>query len=121
MFLVKSQKDKMNAVTAKFCLTTSVILCAIQYIWAGQNRYVPTFRFLLGGLRFLNVMPLSSSNAVASRSSSGCSFGRSPSPMNSIQVLPTRVGSEYIDTPGYRKIIIIRYTECIQADGTLMQ
>jgi hypothetical protein len=59
-------------------------------------------------------MPLSSSKAVASRSSSGCSFGRSPSPMNSIQVLPTRLGSEYIDTPDYRKIIIIRYAEYIQ-------
>jgi hypothetical protein len=111
----------MNAVTAKFCFAANVILCAIQYIWTGQNRYLPTFRFLLGGLRFRNVMPLSSSKAVTSRSSSGCSFGRSPSPMNSIQVLPTRLGSEYIDTPGYRKIIIIIYAECIQADGTFMQ
>jgi hypothetical protein len=60
-------------------------------------------------------MPLSSSKAVTSRSSGDCSFGRSPSPMNSIQVLPTKLGSEYIDTSGYRKTIIIRCIECIQA------
>jgi hypothetical protein len=66
-------------------------------------------------------MPLSSSKAVASRSSSGWSFGRSSSPMNSIQVLPTRLGSEYIDTPGYREIFIIRYADCIKVDGKFMQ
>ena len=87
----------------------------LPYILQCQNRYLPSFRFLLGGLRFRKVMPLSSSKAVTSRSSGDCSFGRSPSPMYSIQVLPTSLGSEYIDTPGYTKTITIRCVECVQA------
>jgi hypothetical protein len=41
--------------------------------------------------------------------------------MNSIQVLPTRLGSEYIDTPGYKKIFIIRFAKFMKADGKFMQ
>ena len=98
---LNSQRDKTE------CHCSSKILQC-------QNRYLPSFRFLLGGLRFRKVMPLSSSKAVTSRSSGDCSFGRSPSPMYSIQVLPTSLGSEYIDTPGYTKTITIRCAECIQ-------
>jgi len=96
-----SQRDKME----RHC-SSKILQC--------QNRYLPSFRFLLGGLRFRKVMPLSSSKAVTSRSSGDCSFGRSPSPMYSIQVLPTSLGSEYIDIPGYKKTITIRCVECIQ-------
>lgn len=104
----------MQSQPKKNCDWQLDVYFALPYISTCQNRYLPSFRFLLGGLRFWKVMSLLSSKAVTSRSSGDSSFGRSPSPRYSIHVLPTSLGSEYIDTPGYTKTITIRCVEHIQ-------